>query len=508
MKIEGASLATRVLRHVLAGEEREFTFPLRGELGGRTEEFEEPALTVQEVNAIALSEELFVELAVRQECYYVLTETGLVERVSLNHRVSQLFPVPGIAPGNRVEVMAEVLPHGSWRAMEAEGQRSAFSVLAGDCRVKLAYTVYDERPFILEPPGEETPVTSEAIEIESFCAECRHTIDIALPVELGHVSGSVGVMSGKLVNIKATAVPGWVRLEGDVIASLPYIDTAGEKRQESFVLSLLRYLEFPEAQPGMTVAAEGRTELFACRREPENAEGVVRGLLHIKTRLYETEALAVPERPRSHGQSGKQNPFLLEEVIAVGSSQTLIQREIVFTRPARKVREPVEATVRNLTHEIIGNKVIVRGVLHKEIFAVEAATGAVFAQEADEPFVHFVDAPGARPGMRAHVRARVEFVNIEIRPGGATARQVTIIEIIVKVTKFIKKEIMLPLPLLPVPKPHPTPPPAGRIYIVRTGDSIWKIAHMFGISLQSLIAANNLQNPNLIFPGQKLIIPG
>jgi len=67
---------------------------------------------------------------------------------------------------------------------------------------------------------------------------------------------------------------------------------------------------------------------------------------------------------------------------------------------------------------------------------------------------------------------------------------------------------MLPLPLLPVPKPHPTPPPAGRIYIVRTGDSIWKIAHMFGISLQSLIAANNLQNPNLIFPGQKLIIPG
>ncbi|MBS4023612.1 MAG: LysM peptidoglycan-binding domain-containing protein [Dethiobacter sp.] len=113
--------------------------------------------------------------------------------------------------------------------------------------------------------------------------------------------------------------------------------------------------------------------------------------------------------------------------------------------------------------------------------------------------------------MRAHVRARVEFVSIEIRPGGETARQVTIIEIIVKVTRFIKKEIVSPIfpPIAsPLPGPGPFPKPTGTIYVVRSGDSVWKIAQMFGVSMESIIAANNLQNPNLIFPGQQLIIPG
>jgi hypothetical protein len=224
------------------------------------------------------------------------------------------------------------------------------------------------------------------------------------------------------------------------------------------------------------------------------------------------EALGMAMNARSHffpGQSSGFLPgnFLLEELIGVGSSQTLIEREIFFSRPARKVREPVDAQVRNLRHEVIPNKVIVRGVLHKQIFAVDAATGVVFAQDVNESFGHFVDVPGASPGMRVFVDARVEFVKIDIFPGGERARQVTIIEIRVKVVRPIKFPLppvvspITPSPVFPVPKP------TGTVYIVRSGDSIWKIARMFGVSMESIIAANNLQNPNLIFPGQKLIIP-
>ncbi|MBS3947644.1 MAG: LysM peptidoglycan-binding domain-containing protein [Dethiobacter sp.] len=112
--------------------------------------------------------------------------------------------------------------------------------------------------------------------------------------------------------------------------------------------------------------------------------------------------------------------------------------------------------------------------------------------------------------MRAHVKARVEFVKVDINPGGESARQVTIIEITVKVTRFMKKEIaadsVWPIsPWQPV-KPKPLHPVA-KTYIVRSGDTIWKIANMFGVSMDAIIAANNLTNPNLIFPGQQLIIP-
>jgi len=48
---------------------------------------------------------------------------------------------------------------------------------------------------------------------------------------------------------------------------------------------------------------------------------------------------------------------------------------------------------------------------------------------------------------------------------------------------------------------------APQIYTVVAGDSIWKIAQKFGTTMEKIIAANELANPRLIFPGQKLVIP-
>lgn len=46
-----------------------------------------------------------------------------------------------------------------------------------------------------------------------------------------------------------------------------------------------------------------------------------------------------------------------------------------------------------------------------------------------------------------------------------------------------------------------------QIYTVKAGDTLWKIATSFNVPLETLIAANNLTNPNLIEPGQVIIIP-
>src|SRR3990172_9581029 len=45
-------------------------------------------------------------------------------------------------------------------------------------------------------------------------------------------------------------------------------------------------------------------------------------------------------------------------------------------------------------------------------------------------------------------------------------------------------------------------------YTVQPGDSVYKIARLLGVSPLAIIDANDLANPNLIFPGQQLIIPG
>jgi len=44
-------------------------------------------------------------------------------------------------------------------------------------------------------------------------------------------------------------------------------------------------------------------------------------------------------------------------------------------------------------------------------------------------------------------------------------------------------------------------------YVVKPGDTLWRIATTYGVTVQAIVTANALTNPNLILPGQVLIIP-
>jgi LysM repeat protein len=82
-------------------------------------------------------------------------------------------------------------------------------------------------------------------------------------------------------------------------------------------------------------------------------------------------------------------------------------------------------------------------------------------------------------------------------------------------------EIPVPAPDLPPPLPPPVPapppdlPPApeppplsdGPVYIVQKGDTLSAIARRFNVTVDAIVVANGLTNPNLIHPGQRLVIP-
>ena len=59
----------------------------------------------------------------------------------------------------------------------------------------------------------------------------------------------------------------------------------------------------------------------------------------------------------------------------------------------------------------------------------------------------------------------------------------------------------------PAPAPSPAPAPGGTYYTVRWGDTLAKIAMRFGVSTWSIVKANNIANPNVIYPGRRLFIP-
>ena len=54
----------------------------------------------------------------------------------------------------------------------------------------------------------------------------------------------------------------------------------------------------------------------------------------------------------------------------------------------------------------------------------------------------------------------------------------------------------------------PTPTPRQTVYVVQEGDTLIAIAERFGVSVDSIVEVNGIEDPTLINIGQELLIPG
>ncbi|GAB6087828.1 LysM peptidoglycan-binding domain-containing protein [Alkaliphilus crotonatoxidans] len=60
---------------------------------------------------------------------------------------------------------------------------------------------------------------------------------------------------------------------------------------------------------------------------------------------------------------------------------------------------------------------------------------------------------------------------------------------------------------IPMSHPHPACP-GGNYYTIRPGDTLYSIARLFNVSVDSLVEANPGINPYMLYPGQVICIPG
>lgn len=95
----------------------------------------------------------------------------------------------------------------------------------------------------------------------------------------------------------------------------------------------------------------------------------------------------------------------------------------------------------------------------------------------------------------------------------ATSYKVTV-DAIVKANNITNANLIYVGQVLIIPgtstPPPPPPPPGGTpvTYTVKAGDTLWRIATNYKVTVDALVKANNITNPNLISVGQVLIIPG
>lgn len=88
-------------------------------------------------------------------------------------------------------------------------------------------------------------------------------------------------------------------------------------------------------------------------------------------------------------------------------------------------------------------------------------------------------------------------------------RYQTTVHAIVAANRLEDPNAICPGQALIIPRPGevPSPPPGGIVHLVRPGETLICLAGKFGTPVQEILKANQIAHPEFVLPGQQLVIP-
>ena len=235
-----------------------------------------------------------------------------------------------------------------------------------------------------------------------------------------------------LIDVTSHLIPNKVVVQGRVHLQIFFVLSDGIVHHLAEDTPFSTMLEIPGARPGMTVIVQ---PVIAAVLFHLNEAGTVL----VKKVIIDVFAKAV-EEVQINLLPGSGPTLLLQEVVGEGTTQVLNDNFVTLDVPAIKVDE-IRGEIRDVTTEVIPDKVIIQGFVHKQIFFVD--TNNVERHQAEDiHFSTFIDIPGARPGMNVQVHPRIETIIFELT-APTTLRQKVVVEIFVKVTTPIEFQAAL-----------------------------------------------------------------
>jgi LysM repeat protein len=452
-----------------------------------------------------IKDKVLVEGVLHKQILYVSQETNEVLELSVDHAFTGYVDIPGAAPGMEAEsdVVVEHVDH----KLNAEECEAIQTVV-----LEITVRVIDVKDIdiITDIPGVE--VEKIPLTLQEVIAEGTKQVIVENDLEFPRLVRKISSTDCEIRNIETEVLKDKVIVNGILHKQVFYVAAeTNEVYEKSFDEPFTGYVDLPGIIPDTEVQVKVECETVKYDFEPGEDEAEQTAVLKIYAKAIEDTEVEVVTDILDEDIDFETEVLKVQDVVGEGSNQIIVKNEIEFPKPIKKIAR-TDVDIRDIETEILPDKVIVEGILHKQIFYVEQGTGKVFELSVDEKFTGYVDVEGARDGMNAHVKVEVEQISYDFDPGECEAEQTAVLEIKVKVTEPKEITVVTDADVCPAdgttaPKPTATAGAMMTFYTVQPGDTLYKIAKRYGVSVESIVAKNDIKNPDMIFPGMKLEIP-
>ena len=117
---------------------------------------------------------------------------------------------------------------------------------------------------------------------------------------------------------------------------------------------------------------------------------------------------------------------VMDMVVCTGTQEVTLTGTVDFSDKVERILD-IRANICNIIYYIIGNKLIVQGLLHKQIFYLNCQGKTKFQTE-QLPFATFIEMVGLRPGHAIRITGRVAHMQRQFsRQDGRIKQKTTLL---------------------------------------------------------------------------------
>lgn len=465
---------------------------------------------IRDVDYKIIDNKIIVEAILHKQIYYVECITGDVQEYTVpDEKVTEFIHIDGAVDGMDANVDVDI-EYCDVEAIDMVGDNDCHQMFQQTCILKIKAKVIEmvEIDVVTNVYGEGVIPSYEMVTIDNVIGAGMEQYNVSdsfieLPVETKKIKS----IDAEIRDEEEKILPGKVIVKGKLHKQIYYVvEPSGEVKELSVDVPFTVFVPVEGADEDADVTTDVRIEYIDSELVTKNGGKYVKETVVLQISAKVTERLTINIVTSVSGAEVETRTLNIESTIGMGTRQVNVLADIITPTLARKASR-VDAELKDLEGEAIPNKVIIKGVLHKQVYYVSAVDDQLREITLNEPFTEFIHMDGVQKDDTVDVTGRVEYVNVEAKGEIPTTqwRQTAVVEVKAKVTEA--EEITVVTAVKDVE--YPACPPGTTIdYVIQKGDTLSSIAKRYGVTVQAILAINpQITNPNLLFVGRAIKIP-